>query len=605
MKKFLSIQQLMGETNQTIGRFPLPMLLATMATVIGFFLIEVSHKDQELVTTLMQWAMTIAFGGPILTGLALAGERGKWKKGAKALANVGGLLLMLGYYQWIIPGGETMFWYGSQVATIVMLNASAYLTLTFAPFWRVSENQGFWQYNRHLVTRLFLTGLTVGVLTIGSSLILFTIKELFNLDLSDKLYMHIQVLIMGIVAPLVFFAGIPKELGKLEKEKTIPKVVKAFGQYVLIPLISVYIVILYVYAGQILITTEWPKGIIAGLIIGYASIGILSMLILHPFQREKGNEWIRRYAKWFYILLLPLVVMLFVAIGIRIANYGITEIRYYGILLGVWLAGMALYNTISKKIDIKRIPLSVSVLMLLSLWGPWSSFQISQNSQTNRLTELLVRHEMLQNDRLVKKASEVIDLTEDEKENMQSIVEYLGNRHDFASIKQWFQNEIPDYATLEPWTLNEEVFAFMGLSPYNENIGFRYYDVLNQNTRTTRITGYDEFVQIWRNGFPEEKSSTLTLNSGEGKLRIDKIENKVIVKKDEEIPLELDMESLLKALEEAEKQSGTAPSNKMVINAENETMSVMLSFANIAFQTKKDAYTVESFNAYLFIGYKN
>ena len=77
------------------------------------------------------------------------------------------------------------------------------------------------------------------------------------------------------------------------------------------------------------------------------------------------------------------------------------------------------------------------------------------------------------------------------------------------------------------------------------------------------------------------------------------------MKKDEEIPLELDMESLLKALEEAEKQSGTAPSNKMVINAENETMSVMLSFANIAFQTKKDAYTVESFNAYLFIGYKN
>ena len=605
MKKFLSIQQLMGETNQTIGRFPLPMLLATMATVIGFFLIEVSHKDQEWIMTLTHWVMTIAFGGPIIIGLVLAGERGKWKKGSKVLANVGGLLLMLGYYQWIIPGGETMFWYGSQVATIVMLNASAYLTLTFAPFWRVSENQGFWQYNRHLVTRLFLTGLTVGVLTIGSSLILFTIKELFNLDLSDKLYMHIQVLIMGIVAPLVFFAGIPKELGKLEKEKTIPKVVKAFGQYVLIPLISVYTVILYVYAGQILITTEWPKGIIAGLIIGYATIGILSMLILHPFQREKGNEWIRRYAKWFYILLLPLVVMLFVAIGIRIANYGITEIRYYGILLGVWLAGMALYNTISKKIDIKRIPLSVSVLMLLSLWGPWSSFQISQNSQTNRLTELLVRHEMLQNDRLVKKASEVIDLTEDEKENMQSIVEYLGNRHDFASIKQWFQNEIPDYATLEPWTLNEEVFAFMGLSPYNENIGFRYYDVLNQNTRTTRITGYDEFVQIWRNGFPEEKSSTLTLNSGEGKLRIDKIENKVIVKKDEEIPLELDMESLLKALEEAEKQSGTAPSNKMVINAENETMSVMLSFANIAFQTKKDAYTVESFNAYLFIGYKN
>jgi len=455
MKKFLSIHQLLKETNQAIGRFPVPMLLATIGTVIGFFFIELSYqyigRDQALITNLTNWLMTLAFGAPIVIGLALAGERGKWKKTTMALANVGGLLIILAYHQWIIPGGEAWLWYESQIATILLLNVSAFLTLTFAPFWKVSENRGFWQYNRHLVTRLFLTGLVSGVLMIGSSLIIVTINELFGAQLPEELFLHTNTIIMGIIAPLIFFAGIPKDLEKLEKEKAIPKVVKAFGQYVLIPLISIYTVILYVYAGQILITTEWPKGIIAGLIIGYASIGILSMLILHPFQEEKENAWIQQYSKWFYRLLMPLVIMLFMAVGIRIANYGITEIRYYGILLGIWLIGISLYNTVSKKIDIKRIPLSVSVLILFTLWGPWSSFQISQNSQTNRLTKILVEHEMLQADHVVKKASEVSELTNDEKDNMYSIVEYLGDRHDFATIESWFKDEISGYDNLERW----------------------------------------------------------------------------------------------------------------------------------------------------------
>jgi len=145
----------------------------------------------------------------------------------------------------------------------------------------------------------------------------------------------------------------------------------------------------------------------------------------------------------------------------------------------------------------------------------------------------------------------------------------------------------------------------MGLIRNNENIGFRYYDVLSQNTQTTNIAGYDEFVQIWRTIYPNQVYEMVTLNSGEGKIKISENGNTITIQKDENAPLKMDMESLLRELEDTEKINGMVPGEKMSITIENEFMKVMISFTNIAFQVKENIYTVERYNAYLFIENKH
>ena len=45
------------------------------------------------------------------------------------------------------------------------------------------------------------------------------------------------------------------------------------------------------------------------------------------------HRWVRTYTRGFYVALLPAIVMLWLAIGKRVAQYGITERRYFLIVL--------------------------------------------------------------------------------------------------------------------------------------------------------------------------------------------------------------------------------------------------------------------------------
>jgi len=48
-------------------------------------------------------------------------------------------------------------------------------------------------------------------------------------------------------------------------------------------------------------------------------------------------------------LILPLLAMMFIAMGIRINAYGITENRYFVLAAGLWVTGSMLYLIISKE----------------------------------------------------------------------------------------------------------------------------------------------------------------------------------------------------------------------------------------------------------------
>jgi len=200
---------------------------------------------------------------------------------------------------------------------------------------------------------------------------------------------------VGIGFTTVFFlAGVPSDFNRINNTPHIyPKGLKIFTQYVLIPLLTIYLVILLVYETKILVSWELPKGLVSTLILGYAVFGILSLLLVYPIKEQEGNGWIKYFSRWFYIMMVPLVILLLLAVWKRVGNYGITEPRYVLIILALWLSIITAYFLISQKDNIKIIPVSLCILALLATYGPQSAFSVSRYSQIQRLKKLMPSNE--------------------------------------------------------------------------------------------------------------------------------------------------------------------------------------------------------------------
>jgi hypothetical protein len=236
-----------------------------------------------------------------------------------------------------------------------------------------------------------------------------------------------------------FSAGVPSRVIGLEQVRDYPKGLRVFTQYVLLPLVIIYLIILYFYEAKILFTLVWPRGIVSYLVIGFSTLGILALLLVWPLRDDAEHTWIRTFTKRFFLALFPLIVLLCMAIGRRVMEYGVTENRYFIILLSLWLFIVALYFLFSRRKNIKFVPLSLFLAVLLSGFGPWNAFQVSSLSQHSRLEKILQQNKMLVNGKATKSKKEIKKV--DQKE-IASIVGYMIEVHGLESIQDLFTQDL-------------------------------------------------------------------------------------------------------------------------------------------------------------------
>ena len=106
--------------------------------------------------------------------------------------------------------------------------------------------------------------------------------------------------------------------------------------------------------------------------------------------------------KYFPKVILPLIVMMFISIGIRINAYGVTENRYFVVALGIWVFIVMIYFSTIKKLRNIILPISLSVITFISVFGPFSSYSISKYSQNKRVTNLFVKNNMIKDNKVLK-----------------------------------------------------------------------------------------------------------------------------------------------------------------------------------------------------------
>ena len=227
------------------------------------------------------------------------------------------------------------------------------------------------------------------MLYIGLMIALGALDKLFGVDVPGELYARLGIVILFVVNTWIFLADVPRDLAGLAGDTSYPTVLKVFAQYILTPLVFVYLVILLAYLIKIVVGGEWPSGWIGWLVTSVAAAGLLGFLLVHPLRDDTGEGWIRTYTRWVFIGLIPSAIMLLVAFWKRILPYGLTEPRLLGILLGIWLLVIAVNYTLRQEAGIRRIPVTLAALLLLTLYGPLSVTAVSVRSQSRRLGELV------------------------------------------------------------------------------------------------------------------------------------------------------------------------------------------------------------------------
>ncbi len=488
-----SIEQLARTAFAAARRFPVALTCAVISALSASLLAD-SPVDEELLAGILYAA---SLGIPLFIAITLTAERRGVSNavlwGARGIAAALLLGVYLGRPTWSEP---------VQVLRYVQLSVAAHLLVAVAPYAAVREWNGFWQYNRSLFLRFLLAGVFSAVLYLGLSVALLAVDNLLGIDVEGETYFRLWCWIAFVFSAWFFLSGVPEDFEELEREDDYPAVLKVFSQYILSPLVTVYILILTLYLGRIIITRVWPSGWIGYLVSSVAAAGILSLLLLYPIAEREENHWVQRYARWFWIGLIPANIMLLLAIWKRIQQYAITEPRYFLVVLSLWLGGMSLFYAITRSRNIKVIPATLAAIALLTFIGPWSAYPVSRASQTSRLEGLLEKNGMLVDGQVRPPSA---DVSAEDRREIGATIRYLAANHGTGSIESWFPaGRLAEVDTIADGTqpsdrweaegraaliVEEMGIEYVGTWTPGEGEGFNFF--VEQSGPPLPIEGYD------------------------------------------------------------------------------------------------------------------
>lgn len=516
--RFPSYNYLAQAALRGLLRFPLTLASGAMASCFLILLIERNTFPTN--PLLQKWAAFSALGLPLFTALAACAEKRQFSRIANYGTQALGILL-LGIIFLSMPadiGHPHIHWF-----RIILLAVAFHFMAAFLPFLGGDQTQGFWQYNKALFLRFLTSGLFSAVMFAGLAIALWALKTLFDFDFDENIYMQLWAICAGLLTTWLFISGIPENLNNLNEQTDYPRGLRIFTQYILLPLVGLYLVILYAYALKIVIQWNWPRGWVSQLVLWYSVVSILAMLLLWPLREKAEHIWIGKVTRWFFRLLVPLLVMLFLAIFERIGEYGITVNRYLVIAMASGLAVVVLYFVLSRKKDIRLIPIVVFAVAILSAYGPQSAFNVSEWSQASRLDAKLRANDIVLTGSAAT-AQIAIDL--EERQTMSSTIDYLVNWHGREPFTLWFSDSLLATVPAKDRYVGDDIAKLMGFEYAGQYAGYwdqnwqgKWFNRRYDQSAAVALSRYEYLIPVYIE-YSDRQETTITKALDSDSLRI-------------------------------------------------------------------------------------
>ncbi|MFZ7103021.1 MAG: DUF4153 domain-containing protein [Peptococcaceae bacterium] len=531
----------------SLRRFPEALVLA-FAIVIIFIYMNHIRQGNDVLTHV---ALVLALGIPLSLCIRMFWEKIAFNKVTAGFIYGFAVLALTAYYKFLLPDLEMV-----SVTRYIGLSLALYLLFMGIPY--LERRDGFELYVIKLFTGFFVTYFYSLILFLGLAAILFTINTLFSVGISGKVYFDLWLIVAGIFAPAYFLAGLPA-YGAVYKCEDYPKFLRVLFLYIVMPLLAVYTAILYVYFIKIIVTGFWPAGIVSHLVLWYSIIS--TVVIFFVYLLKEKNLWAQTFITFLPKLILPLLLMMFVAMGIRINAYGVTEKRYLVMAGGFWSSGCMLYFALKNTTQNIKIVLSAAIIAALAVSGPWSAYGVSKYSQNNQLEKILTGNKMLVNGKITPSR----EISAADKKSISSIINYFNRYHELKDLKL-----LPADFSLEGM---QDVFGFT-LVPEGPGRFFSHY--LREQQELIDIRGFDYFLNY---SALLKDEPVMIRDSWNISYLHDS--NTLIIKKAGQVVYERNLAEVALDIHNANRGNNALEDSKMTFADKNAHVRIMIRFRNI------------------------
>lgn len=388
----------------------------------------------------------------------------------------------------------------------------------FLPFFREKDDLASWNLTLRMAIFAVVCACACGMLSGGVDLLLGSLDLLFGIEIKSKWYGTISVLLSVWLAMMLWLSRLPEGEKKFDREPVTSKFLTGMVRYLLLPLVLGYLVVLYVYATKILFAFELPKGGVCWYVTILMLCCLIYEILLYPLQRKVETEEGRKQtfehqvSRWLPMVILPLLVLMSVAIGRRIFDYGITVSRLYMLTLNLWFyaACIGLWLTHARRIH--WISLSFAACFLLTSALPVVNFcNISRLTVLNRIDQHFATHEHpeLPMDDKVYEAYMTF-LPWEEAEKLQDDLRYVKSLYDRDQVDKYVTKDVYFYQSYRPENVAERrlEYFFNNKSSIEVPEGYHRFDVVSLDG--ARVNTKDSTV--WRLFFEYNDSLTFVID---------------------------------------------------------------------------------------------
>lgn len=418
------------ELKDVFSRFPIPILCSALLTVL------LMHDDN------IKFFNNVSPFHIFIPAFLAAGAFTLW---AENRAGINGVVKHLGALVLAIIFGLV----GGLVNTLDVHFLSFYggltLPLLIAAFLgrKASEDQ-IWIFSAGLCFASILAIIAGLAFGLGLWSVFGALVALFDFHFLKKFDEEVWIFSLCFVGPVIGLTLTPNTNHSAfvlpEQRSAADRGMNILINYILMPLIVIYALILHFYGVKIALAWSLPKGQIGFMVLSFATALIITQLIAQPWQ-ERCNRLTQFMIKyWFFLLVTPLI-LLAMSLFRRISDYGFTPQRYLLVIFGVWMAWL-LVGSIVKRGQLGKVSIigSIAFMLLVTSFGPWGSRGFSISDQTSRFVEILERNNLME-DGAIKAVIDKNVMTGSDKKQARNIVYFLGKEKALDRLKPLFERQ--------------------------------------------------------------------------------------------------------------------------------------------------------------------
>ena len=484
------IKSFLPDMKKAIERFPLTVFCSIVVFILSVYLVENPElKNENLLNELHKMVILLGMSIPLTLALELAREKYLSGKNKWVIRFVNALitLVFIIFYRFYYLSGKND---SSTLDSLEQLMATGiifFLCFLLVPV--IGKKDEEEKYFQSVIVDKTVTILFSVVLFLGLIAVFATIDGLSLIKLDSNIYIETWLFVVFVFSVIFFLSKLKKVDESLENYE-IHKIFKFLIYFIVIPLITTYTGILYVYFGKMLITRSWPQGLVSHLILWYTIFSLFIMIMVTPMAKKDSVA--RVFKKYFPFASLPLLVLSIVSISKRISQYGVTPSRYFVVLLAMWLIFCMVSSIFKARLSV--ILISLITVVYISVFTPVNNRRITLMSQNKRFEKILVKHGLLKDGKLVKKP----ELAKEKKYEVTDVLNYIlginDRRNDIENLKPFGK------AGGKPYKDREEFEKSLGIDTawyqYSDfgSIGDSYFVTfgINENVLVNMYNGIEE-----------------------------------------------------------------------------------------------------------------